>query len=259
VLLILTSPYDAEARALAAAWSPHQAAVLTCADLSASTGWRYVPGDCGAASFSLGGQTLPVAQIDAVLTRTAGIDPADLADVAVADREYVASEMHAFLVAWLAALGPRVVNRPTPRCLLGPRWAPEVWTTLAARCAIPIRPTHRQVPPIRPGESLQVVHSPQETPLPALRGLSGPGAPEVNPEVSSTTTVTVVGDQAFGATHVRLCEHAVTLARAARTDLLAVTFDSADGAARLVTADPRPPLSEPDVVDAVRRHLLARR
>jgi hypothetical protein len=229
VLLILTSPRDSEAPALVANWSMHQAAVLTCSDLS-TTGWRYAPGDVAASSFAVAGKALPARNIAVVLTRAPTIDPTDLVDVAAGDRDYVAAEMHAFLVAWLTSLGPRVVNRPTPHCLLGPLWSPEVWVRLAATLGIPVRPTRRSVGP---------------------DGNLWTAPPPTDPR-----DVTVVGNAAFGDVHIRVKEHALALAHAAGTDLLSVTFDGPEPSAGLVSANPRPPLDAREMVDAVEHWLV---
>jgi hypothetical protein len=262
VLLILASPGDVEAHGLAAAWSSSQAAVVTWSDLSCP-GWCYTAnsGDAPsysigrsaaavAASCSVGGRVLPAADIDAILTRAATVDPADLVDIAEHDRDYVAAEMHAFLVAWLSALGGRVVNRPTPRSLLGPLWPAEVWVHRAASLSIPVTPTHRRVDPLPAGADPSTGDSASAWLVDLAR----------EPHLSeSWSAVTVVGERAFGEGHVTLKHHALALAQAVGTDLLSVTFDGREATARLVTADPQPTLHDEAVVEAVRRYLCARR
>jgi hypothetical protein len=262
VLLILASPGDVEAHALAAAWSSSQAAVVTWSDLSCP-GWRYTSSSADAASCSIGrsagpvaascsvgGRVVPAADIEAILTRAATVDPADLVEIAEHDRDYVAAEMHAFLVAWLTALGGRVVNRPTSRSLLGPLWPPEVWVHLAASLSIPVKPTHRHVDPLPGGADPSAGDSASAWLVDLARE---PHLPE------SWSAVTVVGERAFGDGHVALKHNALALANAAGADLLAVTFDGRDAAARLVSADPKPTMEDEAVVAAVRRHLCARR
>ena len=56
-----------------------------------------------------------------------------------ADREYALMEMHAFLLGWLAALGPAVVNRPCPRGLGASLRGPAEWLLLAGRTGLPAR------------------------------------------------------------------------------------------------------------------------
>jgi hypothetical protein len=253
VLLILTSPGDVEAYALAAAWSSSQAAVVTWSDLSCP-GWRYSSQSAHAGACSVGGRVLPAADIDAILTRAATVDPLDLAEIAAHDRDYVAAEMHAFLVAWLTALGARVVNRPTPRSLLGPYWPPEVWIHLAARLGIPVHPTHRRVDPLAASAR-------------ATRSDGGSAAGEQSSDFAGESLVpedwlalTVVGERVFGDGDACLKTHALALARGAGVELLSVLFDGLDASARLVGADPRPVLGgDEEVVDAVRRCLFTRR
>jgi hypothetical protein len=273
VLLILASPGDVEAHALAAAWSSYQAAVVTWSDLSRA-GWCYTS-HCadaaawnigGSASCCVGGRVVPASDIEAVLTRAATVDPADLVEIAEHDREYVAAEMHAFLVAWLTALGGRVVNRPTPRSLRGPHWPAEVWVHLAASISIPTRPTHRHLDPLR--ES--VAHRAPDPASPRCGDSAGDRLPTAahgmdahavadRLAAQNCSTLTVVGERAFGDGHVNLKHHALALAHAAAADLLSVTFDGRDASARLVSADPKPALADDEVVDAVRLYLCARR
>ena len=63
--------------------------------------------------------------------------PEELPWIDVADRSYVAAEINAFLVAWLASLPCPVVNRPTPRSLCGPGWDRLHWKAAAARVGAP--------------------------------------------------------------------------------------------------------------------------
>ena len=70
----------------------------------------------------IGGQVLPVADITGVLTRLPAVQPEDLAHIATADRDYVASEMTAFLIAFVSALPCRVLDRPSAGALSGPAW-----------------------------------------------------------------------------------------------------------------------------------------
>jgi hypothetical protein len=255
VLLILASPGDVEAYALAAGWERDQAAVVTWADLSCP-GWRYSSQSAHAAACSVGGKVVPVADIDAILTRAATVDPLDLADIAAPDRDYVAGEMHAFLVAWLTALGGRVVNRPTPRSLLGPYWPPEDWIHLAATLGIPVHPTHRRVGPL----TASARATPSDDGAGDDRGERGIDLAGELLVPGNWLALTVVGERVSGDGDGCLKEHAVALARAAGVDLLSVLFDGDDASARLVGADPRPVLGgDEEVVDAVRRYLCTRR
>jgi hypothetical protein len=226
VLLIVASASDSEARQLASSWEADDAHVLTCADLS-QPGWRWSSCDTSADTFAVSGQRIASDRITGVLTRMDTVAVDDLVHVHPDDRPYVASEMHAFLVAWLSRLQCVVINRPTPRCLLGPRWPPEAWLALAVRLGIPISSVRRRIQPDSPPE-LSAADAPQQA--------------------------VVVGNRVFGSSHAHLREQALRLARAAATDLLAVAYDD-EG--RLVSADPRPALDAQAVIDAVRFDLLS--
>jgi hypothetical protein len=228
VLLIVASAVDGEARRLALEWASADAAVLTPADLC-QPGWCWTPGAISDGTFALGGRHFAVDCVSAVLSRLDAVPMDELTRVHPDDRMYVAAEMHAFLVAWLSDLPCVVVNRPTPRCLSGPYWPPETWLSVAARSGLSVRAMRRRVHPDSPA------------------GLEA-GSP--------AQQVVVVGDSAFGGPDDALRVQAVRLARAACVRLLAVAFDE-DG--RFVSADPRPRLDTPEVVDALRGELLESR
>ena len=102
---------------------------------------------------------------------------------------------------------------------------------VAARLGIPVRPLRRRI------------------------ALSA-GDSETGP-APTCFTVTVVGDRCLGPADDVLSTHARSLARAARADLLAVRFaDTADGP-EVLTADPFPDVSAPEVADAVLEYLEA--
>jgi hypothetical protein len=221
VLLILASALDVEAQRLAKHWAADDARVLTSADLS-QPGWRWIPGVTSDNTFAIAGERLPVQAIAGVLTRLDTVAVDELAAVHPEDRPYVAAEMHAFLVAWLAHLTCRVLNRPTPRCLSGPHWSSETWLRLAVRTGSPVASIHRRITP----------------------GM----APEASlPEVAAE--VVVVGERTFGESDASLRASAVRLARGADVHLLAVGFDSAGRVAR---SELRPTLDAPELVAALR-------
>jgi hypothetical protein len=228
VLLIVASPDDRDASALAAAWAEHDAHVLTSGDLSAGR-WRYTPGAADRSTLGYASHSLVASGLSGVLTRLTCVTPSDLAHVRPQDRAYVAAEMNAFLVAWLSDLSCRVVNRPTPSCLAGPAWPPEVWVRLAARVGVPVRPVRRQV---------------------RLRAVQPPA-----PLTEGCTVVVVIGDRVFGNVDASLHRHARDVARAAGTVLLEVGFEGPDPGARLVVANPRPSLRAPDLIEAVGAYL----
>jgi hypothetical protein len=120
--------------------------VLTCKDLSIG-GWRhYLNLNSSLNSVSvIGGKEIPTRYIEGVLTRLTYITHHELPHITLKDREYVASEMMAFLVSWLSFLRCPVLNRPsTPICLCGPNWRQEEWIHAASKVGIPVLRTERR-------------------------------------------------------------------------------------------------------------------
>jgi hypothetical protein len=83
-----------------------------------------------------GGVTVAVGEISAVCTLLPAVSEIDVGGVRAMDRAYVASEMTAFLSAWLDGLECPMINRPTPSCLCGPAWGPERWRYAAAAAGL---------------------------------------------------------------------------------------------------------------------------
>src|SRR5579864_5186086 len=103
MIVVLASAHDVNARAIVAAWAPVRARLCTPADLS-TPGWRHRVGEPKEATAVIGGERIPATAITGVLTRLPAVAADELAHIAAADRDYVASEMTAFLIAFLAAL-----------------------------------------------------------------------------------------------------------------------------------------------------------
>jgi hypothetical protein len=224
MILVLASRFDQEARSLVEQWSAYGARLLTPPSLS-RRGWRHQVGAADNGRLALGeDETVDASEVRAVYTRLLYLDEAELPQIVASDRAYVASEMTAFLLAWLSEIPCRVVNRPTPTCLAGPYWRPERWILAAAGLGIPVRPIDRQEP----------------------------GNP---PPVWSVdcSAVTVVGERFFGPVDVTIGHHAVRLARLARVDVLQTIFERG----RFVGAHLTPDLSRPGVLPALLDCLLA--
>jgi hypothetical protein len=226
VLVVVASRADQAARSLVARWQPHGAGLLTCADL-ASPGWRYRLDADGARSSTVvvNGQVLPTEQIRGVLTLLPGVVPHELLEIVPADRDYVAQEMTAFLLAWLTGLDCPVLNQPDAASLMGPSWPVERWRHLAMRIglrAVPIR-----------------------------RATTGAPVSSIASPTPTAATVAVIGDQWVGEVHASLAASARRLADAAGAKLLTVVFDRADADASVLFADPRPPIDDGRVSDAI--------
>jgi hypothetical protein len=228
MIVIVANRWDQTPRSVASHWAPHTVAVLTAQDLSVA-GWhqRLSASDGGTAVAEL--KRVPQKEITGVLTLLPCIFEEELVDVAPEDRGYVAAEMTAFLLVWLSRLRCPVLNRPTPTCLSGPYWRREKWVSVAAQAGIPAEPVRRHA---------------------AASGCAAEGE-----TLPVATTVTVVGNRAFGAGEPGLQRQALRLARLAGVELLAVHFSSAERGAHFVGADAFPNLSDDGVADAVLEYL----
>lgn len=228
MLVVVARSHDQIAHDLIARWALHGTALLSCEDLSVA-GWRVHLGSPDTSTAVIGGQAVPAAKIVGVMTRLPAVIPEDLRHIVPEDRGYVASEMTAFLTAWLAELRCPVLNRPTPGCLMGPDWRQEQWVHMAARLGMPVRPIRRRA------------------------GVAGDAEAEdlaINP-----VTVTVVGARCFGGVDGSLMVQAQRLADAAHVDLLAVHFDGPEAGARFLSADLWPDVTAPEVAGAILEYL----
>jgi len=222
MIVIVASRHDVLSQALVERWQTHDARVLTPRDLSLS-GWQFRPGDDRNGTAVIAGQAVPTAAICAVLTCLPGVWVGELLEIVPEDREYIATEMTAFLLAWLTSLGPRVHNRPTPTGLTGPFWRPERWVHVAAQAGIPTRPLHRYAAP----------NTAPPTPLPE----------------SGAAHVTVIGKQAVGQVDEVLKAQSRQLAVLAGVQLLTAHFDGPQAGARFTGADFTLNLASEEVVD----------
>jgi hypothetical protein len=229
VLVVLASRHDPRAEEIVGRWTPDGGALLACEDLS-MRGWRYEPHEPRAAVAVVGGRPVPCDAIAGVLTLRPSILAEELVAVVPADRQYVAAEMNAFLVAWLASLRCPMLNRPTATCLSGPHWRPEQWRHTAARLGIPAQPLRRRVP-YRPDD----------------------GEERAGPEC---VDVTVVGERRFGTDDETLARWTRRLADVANVDLLTARFSGAGADYAFIGATCWPEQFTPPVMDAMRDYLL---
>jgi hypothetical protein len=230
VVVIVASAADQAARALAEAWKAADARVLTPLDLS-MPGWHYRSCRPEPGMAVVDGKIVPSEAISGVVTRLPWIAEAEIPHVAEHDRAYVASEMQAFLFAWLSRLTCPVLNRPTPFCLAGPAWRHEKWISVAGRLGIRVRSTRRTIPSGSP---------------PKVHGATGGDAAGV------LTEVTVVAGRVVGP-QSRLVEPTRQLAAAAGVRMITACYANHDRDAELVGVSQWPDITSPSIRDAMLR------
>lgn len=135
MIAVLGSELDVAACNLVAAWAGADAVLLSAWDLC-SRGWVFDASGGAAGSFVAGGLARPTASLGGVLVRRPAVVAEELPWIATEDRQYVATEINAFLVAWLSSLACPVLNRPTPTSLCGPAWSQTYWRVAAARAGV---------------------------------------------------------------------------------------------------------------------------
>lgn len=192
-IAVLAHPRDAAAARFVTAWRSHGARLIVPRDLS-RPGWRLYVGGRGEEWFVAEGERLPVRDLRGVLSRLPHIDAAALDHLHENDRSYIASEMTAFLLGWLASLRCPVLNRPTASSMLGPGVSEDHLPFLAAQAGVELTPADRP---------------------------------------ASRCAMTVVGQRCFGAGDAALVQAAHRVARAARVELATVHFDAPTAPARL--------------------------
>lgn len=145
MLLIVASRFDSRAAGLVRRWAADDAQVLTCRSLS-RPGWVFDPARPAVGTFVTDAGPVPVDDLQGLVSLLPAVHADELPHVAPEDRDYVAAEMHAFLVAWLASLPCTVLGHPTPYCLTGPHLRHEQWIQQAARAGLTVRPWTRAIP-----------------------------------------------------------------------------------------------------------------
>ena len=195
-LVVLAHPNDAAAARLVHRWRPHGARLMLPRDLSRA-GWRMYVGGRGEEWFVADGERCQTSTLRGVLTRLPVVEPAMLPHLHAGDRDYVATEMTAFLIAWLAKLRCTVLNRPTAASMLGPNVGNDRLPSLAAR------------------QGIRLVKR-------------SPGSHESAPLPNPCASVTVVGERWFGSIPAALGAQAVRLAAAVGASLMTAQYVADD-------------------------------
>ncbi|HVO25671.1 MAG TPA: hypothetical protein VMW56_18785 [Candidatus Margulisiibacteriota bacterium] len=239
MLLVLASRSDASAATLVRRWRGHGARLLTCEDLS-RRGWVWNPDVPDDGSLVLQEECVSLRSIRGVVSLLPSVAPSELPQIVAEEREYVASEMMAFLVAWLSSLRCRVINRPTPLCLTGPRLHHEQWLREAVRAGLSIHPTSRRVLSF------------------AQRSAAGVGPPSMTDRPCGDTRLAAVLSVVAGRCVPAPTDQPVDgeivsglcrLAAAVRAGLLTASFVDVDGKLLFAGAAPIVDVSRADIAD----------
>jgi hypothetical protein len=222
IVAVLAHSGDPVARMLAGAWPDGGARVLTPATLPAwGLSWQLGPGGvsaCGAkppgrdSHFEFGGV---VSLLDVV-------SPTDLPGVTPGDRDYVASEMTAFLAAWLRAIPCPKLNPPSLVSLSGDMH-PVLWRAHALDCGM-------RAAAFDPSDGAE---------------------PAASDDGEEQMSVTVIGDRAIGTLDQTAIALARALAASARLPMLTVTMRRTPSGYAFDAATARPNMADPAITDAV--------
>jgi len=138
LILILASEFDSSARKLVEEWQDKSAILLTVNHLC-NKGWRaYLGNDHCYSEISIANRKICEGEIKGVMTRLPYVFEDELYNIVNKDRSYISSEITAFLFYWLTSLKCKVINTPTPLCLIGPNWTYEQWIIAASSIGIPV-------------------------------------------------------------------------------------------------------------------------
>lgn len=99
-------------------------------------GWAHDPESPREDRLVVGGEDYGVGRLTAVITVLDAVEPFDLPHVRTEDRDFVASEMTAFLRSWLQTLDCPVLDPPTALALSGAASDRAVWSKATAALAV---------------------------------------------------------------------------------------------------------------------------
>ena len=168
------------------------------------------------------GRTISTEETRGTFNRLMGVPRSFPLLAKAADRDYAIQEMTAFLMSWLAALPPPVLNAATPRGLSGAWRRAAEWTWLAASAGLPVASYFAST-----SDPANVLASEQPT--------AYPGAPR--------RTLFVVSGRAIGKAPSQILAGCRRLAWLAGTALLGMDFaDTAAGPWTFCGASPWPDL-----------------
>lgn len=137
MIVILGSRHDPVAAALVGVWD--DAALCSAEDLT-RPGWLWRHASPRSACWVVGGRIVPDQEVSGVFVRRSTVYPEELLSTHPDDRNYLASEAHAFLVYVLAATRAHVANPVADGALGDEGIRPERWMPVAVQAGLAVAP-----------------------------------------------------------------------------------------------------------------------
>ena len=164
MILIVAEPGDIGAlwlRTQLARRLAHPVEIVTPAQLVyAPSILQRLTSRCSDADFRLGdGRTLRMSAVRGMVNRVTTVPTAHLHAADAGERDYAASELHAFLLGWLASFDCPMLNAPSPESLSGPSHSQLSALHFAAIAGLGCRRTNITAKAPQP---------PEHTPMPLL-------------------------------------------------------------------------------------------
>lgn len=117
------------------------AKLINADTLSSARSWKFTITEEGRSSLSFQlytGQWINDSDISAVFNRMQYVDAGIWKMASQKEFQYAQQELHAFFLAWLYSLAPKVMNRPTPVFFGGEHANTAVWRKNAFAAGIPV-------------------------------------------------------------------------------------------------------------------------
>lgn len=137
MILIVASNLDDQAKLLRAKWPIGKAILLSVDDLT-SPGWEISSTNFSQSRFVAEGSTWSVKDVTGIINILPVISPYELFKIIKEDRQYVASELNAFLFYFLSKFQCQFLNKPSAFNLSGPFVKHDEWIKECIKASLPV-------------------------------------------------------------------------------------------------------------------------
>ncbi len=141
MILIIASNLDDQAKQLKAKWENDSIALLSVNDLT-SPGWEISSDNFLRSRFIAEGNVWSVKEITGIINILPVISPYELFKIVAEDRQYVASELNAFLFYFLTKFKCPILNKPSAFNLSGPFIKQAEWLKECVKVSLPVYSYH---------------------------------------------------------------------------------------------------------------------